>query len=64
MPVVDGDGVDEADRVLVWRYEEALEAGLTPQQADVFAESGADLGTLRRLIAAGCDRDTAFDIVT
>jgi hypothetical protein len=58
------DQPDEAARVWAWRYEEALEAGLTPQQAEVFASGTGDLETLRRMRRQGCDRDTAFDIVT
>lgn len=55
---------DEPERVRRWREEEALDAGLTPQQAAVFAAGTGDLETLRRLRRDGCDADTAFDIVT
>lgn len=62
MPAVEQE--TEAERVRRWREHAALYAGLTPQQAEAFAAGPGDLETLRQLMQHGCDRDTAFDIVT
>ncbi len=46
-----------------WRYDEARKAGLTPVEAAMFAESPADLGELRKLVAKGCPVETIRAIV-
>jgi len=48
------DLTDEQLEVLRRRYMEARQAGLTIVEARLFAESNADVGELRRLIAGGC----------
>lgn len=52
----------EEQRILSWRYEQLLELGLTVAGAQLLAESGADLGLVRRLVAAGCMPDLAARI--
>jgi membrane-associated PAP2 superfamily phosphatase len=57
----DTAGVAEADdeRALMYRrrYREARRAGLTIVEAQLFASSRADIGQLRRLVAADCPPD-------
>lgn len=62
MPDTD-DWDDEQDRVVGRRFDEALQAGLTPEEARAFAESGVDVGQLRKLVAAGCPARTMSDIL-
>lgn len=45
---------DEQLEVLRRRYTEARQAGLTIVEARLFSESDADIGELRKLLAAGC----------
>lgn len=45
---------DEQRQVDMWRKRQALQAGLTPLEARIWAESEADVGTLRRLVKDGC----------
>jgi hypothetical protein len=52
----------EEQRILSWRYEQLLELGLTQAAAQLLAESGSDLGLVRRLVAAGCAPDLAARI--
>jgi hypothetical protein len=52
----------EEQRILSWRYEQLLGLGLTVAEAQLLAESGADLGLVRRLVAAGCTPDLAARI--
>jgi hypothetical protein len=52
----------EEQRILSWRYEQLLGLGLTVAGAQLLAESGADLGLVRRLVAAGCAPDLAARI--
>ena len=47
--------LDERTRVSNRRYHEALDAGLSVVEANVFADSTADVGLLRLLVGAGCD---------
>ncbi len=54
---------NEKERVRRRRYWEALDAGLTSPEARLFAESEADIGQLRSLVAAGCPLDTIRRIV-
>lgn len=44
----------ESDEVLRRRYLEALQAGLTGREAQVFAESNRDIGELRKCVAGRC----------
>ncbi len=44
----------EGQAVVCWRREQALELGLSPLEADLFAEGDFDLAELRRLAAHGC----------
>ena len=52
----------EEQRILSWRYEQLLALGLTVAEAQLLAESGADLGLVRWLVAAGCEPDLAARI--
>lgn len=45
---------DELLEVRRRRYQEARRAGLTIPEAKLFADSDADVGLLRRLVATGC----------
>ena len=45
---------EEQTAVYLRRYKEAREAGLSIVEARMFAESGADIGELRRLVESGC----------
>ena len=64
MPEAPEDEFPEFRRVLAWREREALDLGLPPQEAEVFAYSDGDLGLLRDLIRGGCPPTVAFLIVT
>lgn len=44
----------EMERVLLHRFNEAREAGLTLVESHRFAESSTDVGQLRRLVAKNC----------
>jgi hypothetical protein len=46
---------DELLEVKRRRYQEARRAGLTIAEAQLFADSDADLRWLRKLVADGCD---------
>lgn len=50
----DVPGYDERLSVYYNRYLEAKQAGLTMAERRLFAESDADIGVLRKLVAAGC----------
>jgi hypothetical protein len=52
--VVTETRADEAVSVRVNRMAEALQAGLSVEQAEAFAESAVDVGELRRLVRDGC----------
>ncbi len=54
---------DEQRRVVLRRFDEAREAGLTRVEALRFAESDADVGLLRRLVGAGCAARLMADII-
>lgn len=47
--------LDEPTRVSNRRYHEALDAGLSVEDANVFADGVQDVGVLRLLVGAGCD---------
>lgn len=55
---------DEQLEVLRRRYKEARQAGLSIVEARLFAESSQDVGTLRKLVAKGCEPRTIARIVT
>jgi hypothetical protein len=61
--VIATDELDEAQRVYLKRYKEAREFGLTQLEARLFAESGTDVGLLRRLKADGCPPAVAAKIL-
>jgi hypothetical protein len=46
--------VDECVAVHDHRYAEAIQAGLTITDAELFAGNDQDVGVLRRLVADGC----------
>lgn len=54
---------DEYLEVQRRRYTEARRAGLTIVEAKLFAESGRDIGELRKLVKAGCPVETLREIV-
>lgn len=53
----------EAQVVVFRRFREARDAGLTLVEARLFAESDADVGVLRKLVAGGCKPATAARIL-
>jgi hypothetical protein len=53
----------EERRIVLWRYAQARAVGLEPVNARLFAESSADLGTLRSLRGRGCPPQLALSIV-
>lgn len=55
--------LSEAERVANWRFEQALEQGLSAGDAKKFAESDGDLHRLVALIVAGCPPAVAAKIV-
>lgn len=59
MPVADTDEqpptrAPELERVILHRFKEARQAGLTLVEARLFAESEVDVGLLRTLVAGHC----------
>lgn len=55
--------LSEQSRVVLHRYREAREFGLTRLEARMYAESGIDAGELRRLKRAGCPPIVAAKIL-
>lgn len=55
---------EEMQRVFRRRYLEARQAGLSRDEARVFAESGCDIGVLRHLVRSGCPVHLLARIVT
>lgn len=50
--------MSERSAVILHRYLEARKAGLTPNEARIFAhDNGIDVGELRRLIKRGCPKE-------
>lgn len=45
---------NEHDEVLRRRFHEALEAGMSGEDALLFAESSSDIGELRKIVRSGC----------
>jgi hypothetical protein len=52
----------EEREVLRWRFRQIRSLGMGPVEARLLAETGADLGLLRRLTANGCPPDLAVKI--
>ncbi|HEY1366588.1 MAG TPA: hypothetical protein VGF23_05720 [Gaiellaceae bacterium] len=52
----------EERHILVWRYRQLRELGIGRLLARLLAESGADLGLVRRLVAQGCAPELAAKI--
>lgn len=57
----DGELSDE-QRVVMWRLEQALDAGVSVELAEKFAHGDGDLHRLGKLIDEGCPPDTAARI--
>ena len=53
----------EHEAVVCWRRSQMLSLGIGQLEADVLAESDADLGLLRRLVGKGCPPPLAVRIV-
>jgi hypothetical protein len=53
----------EEEQVLQWRYEELRRLGMNRIEARLIADSGTDLGVVRRLVEDGCPPSTAVRIV-
>ncbi len=53
----------EYEAVVCWRRSQMLSLGIGQLEADVLAESDADLGLLRRLVGKGCPPPLAVRIV-
>jgi hypothetical protein len=56
-------GWDERDEVLRRRYQEALDAGMSDRDADVFSRSERDIGHLRWVVLKGCPKQLVAQIV-
>lgn len=54
---------DEQREALYRRYQEARRAGLSIVEANLFADSGTDVGLLRRLVAKGCPPELIREIL-
>lgn len=54
---------DERVRVRQWRREQFYRLGFSGSDARTLARSGADLTATRKLLAKGCDHETAYRIV-
>ena len=52
----------EEREVLKWRFRQTRSLGMNPVEARLLAETGADLGLLRRLVGNGCPPDLAVKI--
>lgn len=57
------DGLPEATRVRRWRRSQFIALGFSPTEASLLTKAAVDLGEMRRLLAAGCPRETARRIV-
>ena len=57
------DGDSERDEILRWRRSQILALGIGEMDAALLAETGADLGLLRRLVAQGCPPQLVVRIV-
>jgi hypothetical protein len=63
MPAQRTDELAELEQVKSRRFDEAHAAGLTLLEAHAFADSGSDIGVLRKLVLAGCPPETIRRIV-
>jgi hypothetical protein len=52
----------EERRVLRWRFREIRKLGMSHIEARLLAETGADLGLVRQLVANGCPPSLALKI--
>jgi len=52
----------EERSILVWRYRQLRELGIGRLLARLLAESGADLGLVRKLVSQGCTPELAAKI--
>ena len=56
--------VEGRDSVAQWRWDEALRMGFAPILAEkIMRHVEIDLHDLRRLLAAGCEYEVAYDIL-
>jgi len=62
-PPAPKDMCAESAAVYLNRFREATDYGFTRLEARMFAETGADIGELRRLREAGCPPATAAKIL-
>lgn len=62
-PEVRLDRMEEQQEAVRRRYKEARAAGLSIVEAKLFAESDADVGQLRKLVAGECPPRLIFDIL-
>jgi hypothetical protein len=53
----------EQEVIMCWRLNQILALGIGQLDAQLLAETGADLGLLRRLIGQGCPPPLAARIV-
>ena len=53
----------EQEEILRWRLSQILSLGIEQLDAQLLADSGADLGLLRRLVGQGCPPPLAARIV-
>jgi hypothetical protein len=53
----------EQDVIMCWRLNQILALGIGQLDAQLLADSGADLGLLRRLVGQGCPPPLAARIV-
>jgi hypothetical protein len=61
--LTDRDPDDETTNVERWRLEELERAGYSVAAAVLIASQDVDLHTAARLLARGCDEDTALRIL-
>lgn len=54
---------EEERRVLVWRAVQFVDLGFGEDTSVALAQAAADLGSARKLIAAGCSPETAVRIL-
>ena len=52
----------EEQQILLWRFAQGRRLGLSHVEARLFAESDADLGLFRSLVARGCTAELALRI--
>lgn len=53
----------EQEKIMRWRLSQILLLGIGQLDAELLAETGADLGVLRRLVGQGCPPTLAARIV-